>query len=124
MFIVYLVRSSVVAFWTTTLKATCSNLHKTFRFRDRYFYHFEGFWFESAKHRIMKIHKNKGNYCIVLLFRGFEMKVFSLEVYKMEKISMREYKYLESNQRPSKWMSMMLPLCYQPVNLLEVTLLF
>ena len=36
--------------------------------------------------------KNKANYCTVLLFRGFETVAFGLEVYKIEKISMRKFK--------------------------------
>ena len=34
-------------------------------------------------------------YCTALLFRGFEPGVFSLEVYKMVKISMKELKYFK-----------------------------
>ena len=75
----------------------------------------------------MKNTETKANCCTVLLFGGFESGVFSLEVYKYKKVkNISEIIQLfeaDSNQSPSEWMSTMLPLSYQTVLIMYVTLL-
>ena len=76
-----------------SLKGLCpENLH---HFRAIFKPHFAWKSWQITAFWRLKIPKFEANYCTVLLFRGFETVAFSLEVYKMEKKSMREYKYFK-----------------------------
>ena len=107
--------SSVVASWGAALEGTDSNLLETFKFCHGYFYHFEGSWFESSRHR----GQGKLSYCIMYplystVFRGFRTRCLqSGSMLNGNKIKVRLSIFLaDSIQLPSGCTSPMPPLSY------------